>query len=80
MKTRLLIIGGILIILGVSLTSILSVYSLFTSIPIMILGFCIIGFGLIKLQLNKSIILSSLIIISYVFIAHMLMVQNQSLT
>jgi len=55
MKTRLLIIGGILIILGVSFASILSVYSLFTSIPIMILGFYIICNGSENYNLSCSI-------------------------
>jgi hypothetical protein len=80
MKTRLLIIGGIPIIIGISLTPILSVYSIFIPIPIAILGFCIIGFGLLKFPLYKTVIISSVIIIVYLVIMYTIMVQSQALT
>lgn len=80
MKTRLLIIGAILIVFGISSIPLLSVYSLFTSIPIMILGGSIVGLGFVRLQLSRIVIMSSPIIAGYYLITYSLMVQSQALT
>lgn len=80
MKTLFLVIGIFLIIVGASSTILLSVYSLFTSIPIIILGFCVIGFGFTRVCISKVAIVSSTIIVAYCLISYALMVQSQALT
>lgn len=80
MRIMFLIMGAILIMLGIFSAPSLSVYSLFTSIPIMILGVSVVGFGFVRLHLNKIVIVSSPIIASYCLIVYSLMVQSQALT
>ena len=80
MKTTYWIVIGILIALIGGLSSIyLSVYSLFVSIPIAILGFCIIGFRVTKICINKIVIASATIIAVYYSATYVLMIQSQAL-
>ena len=80
MKTKSWIIVGIFIALIGGLSSIyLLVYSLFVSIPIVILGFCIIGLKVKKTCINKTVIASATIIAVYHSTTYALMIQSQAL-
>ena len=80
MKPKFLIIGTILMILGIASAPLLSAYSLFTSIPIMILGGAVVGFGFVGLQLSQIAIVSSSILAGYYIVTYSLLMQSQALT
>lgn len=72
------VIGGMVIVLGLALIPLLSIYSFFVSIPIVITGICILVSGLVKVIPNKIVMGTSSILGIYYMGMYLFMISNQA--